>query len=73
MKLELIEQLKKLAARDCWSDDPGWGSPTEPYATVDDFAAGNIDDAYYGGFADGEAELAREVLADLGIEAKNEV
>lgn len=47
-------KLEKLAARSCWSDDED--------ATVDDFAAGNIDDAFAGGCTEGEILLAREIL-----------
>jgi len=34
---------------------------------VDDFAAGNIDDAYFGGVADGETDIARAVLNCIGV------
>jgi hypothetical protein len=34
---------------------------------VDDYAGGNIDDAFYGGQHDGEVTLAREILTELGI------
>lgn len=58
---ELIEKLEKLAKRGCWCDDEDF--------TVDDFACGNIDDAYRGGLGDGEAMLAREILLILKKEA----
>lgn len=54
---ELIEKLRKAAARETWAD-------------ADDFntcllSGGNYDDAYYGGFEDGFTNLAREILEEL--------
>lgn len=57
MKPEMKERLEKLAASECWSDDPEF--------MVDDYAGGNIDDAFYGGEHSGEVNLAREILASL--------
>ena len=37
---------------------------------ADDFAAGNIDDAYNGGFSDGQIELARDILYKIKISKK---
>ena len=54
---ELKTKLEKLARRKCWADDEDF--------MIDDYAGGNIDDAYYGGCDDGEAFLAREVLEYL--------
>ncbi len=54
---QLRGKLKKLASRECWCDD------TE--VIVNDCAGGNIDDAYSGGFEDGQAKLAEELLNDL--------
>ncbi len=51
-------KLEKLAGRQCWCDDGGF--------MVDDYAGGNIDDAYYGGVDDGQAVLARELLEEFG-------
>lgn len=56
---ELIATLKKIAVRKCWCDDPEF--------LVADYAAGNIDDAYYGGADDGESLLARFILKELGV------
>ncbi len=56
---ELLKRLKEVAARECWSDDPEWEG-------ANDYAGGNIDDAYSGGCEDGEAHFAREVLKVLG-------
>lgn len=54
---ELLEYLKKLAARETWYDD-GDFNPCN-------FSGGNYDDAYYGGSEDGRTELAREILASF--------
>lgn len=56
---EFVEELKKLAARDCWCD----GDDFSPCA----YSGGNYDDAYYGGSDDGETLLARAVLKELGV------
>ena len=64
---EVIARLKKLAERRTWAD--GLDNET----IVDDFAGGNIDDAYYGGESSGETSLARSILTDLGIEFMIEV
>jgi hypothetical protein len=58
MNEEMKTKLKKLAARECWSDDDDF--------IADDYASGNIDDAYYGGCEDGAALLARDLLAEFG-------
>ena len=58
MNAEMKAKLEKLAARKCWSDNEDF--------MVDDYAGGNIDDAYYGGNTDGETDLARELLAEFG-------
>lgn len=54
---QLRGKLKELASRKCWCDDIE--------IIVNDFAGGNIDDAYSGGFEDGQAKLAEELLNDL--------
>jgi len=54
---ELKEKLNKLASRSCWNDHEDF--------IVYELAGGNIDDAYYGGYDDGQANLAREILAAL--------
>ena len=59
---ETIENLKKLAKRKCWIDQSDF--------MVYDYAGGNIDDAYAGGAADGEASLARSILEELKISWK---
>lgn len=58
MDAKMREKLEKLAARKCWCDNDGF--------MVDDYAGGNIDDAYDGGSYDGEALLARKLLKEFG-------
>lgn len=58
MNLEgLKEHLMEIAKRKAWSDDEEF--------VVDDYAAGNEDDAYYGGASDGEVLLARQILEEF--------
>jgi len=59
----MIERLSKLASRDCWIDDEDFN----PY----DYSLGNFDDAYSGGYSDGQAKLAKEVLEILQGETDN--
>ena len=54
-----VTKLKELAETKCWSDDPDF--------MTDDYAGGNIDDAYAGGERAGEILMARWVLGELGI------
>ena len=60
-KEEFIEELKKLSVRETITDMMA----TEEDVVIDDFAGGNVDDAYYSGVSDGEAILARKVLKIL--------
>lgn len=55
--------LNNLAKRNCWCDNQEDFNPM-------DYSGGNFDDAYFGGYADGQAELARDILAML--ESNNE-
>jgi hypothetical protein len=57
MNEKIKEMLEKLAKRKCWSD-------TEDFNPMD-MSGGNFDDAYFGGHADGQAELAQDILAML--------
>jgi hypothetical protein len=50
----LKAELQRLAAKKAWCD-------AEQFF-VDDYAGGNINDAYYGGCNDGEIILARQLL-----------
>jgi hypothetical protein len=63
MKLseQLINRLKELSNRETWEDQ------FDDITTIDDFAGGNIDDAYNGGVDDGMTNLAREILEELGM------
>jgi hypothetical protein len=58
MKPEMKAMLEKIAKRKAWSDDEEF--------MVDDYAGGNIDDAYYGGTNDGEVLLSRALLKLFG-------
>lgn len=58
---EFLEQLRNIANAKSWSDK----MLEDPSCLIDDFAGGNIDDAYYGGTRDGEIQLARDILALL--------
>jgi hypothetical protein len=60
MKSETIEMLKQLAARKCWNDNNDF--------SAFDYSGGNFDDAYQGGYDDGQANLALEVLKLEGID-----
>ena len=56
---KIIEKLEKLAVKECWLDD----MKKEKYSSgVNDYAGGNIDDAFTGGINCGEIILAREIL-----------
>ena len=57
----LIAKLKQLAERGCWGDDDNEDS------VIDDFAGGNVDDAFEGGERTGETFLAREILDEMEI------
>ena len=58
MTPELKAKLTILSAGICWSDDKT--------SEVDDYAGGNVDDAYNGGANDGRVLLARELLKEFG-------
>lgn len=55
-----VQEIKKIAEQQCWSDDPEF--------LVDDYAGGNEDDAYYGGERAGEVQFARTLLDVIGVE-----
>ena len=57
----LIAKLKQLAEQTCWGDDDNEDS------VIDDFAGGNVDDAFEGGERTGETFLAREILDEMEI------
>ena len=60
---EFMRRLKELASKHVWSDDLQSGD-----TVIDDFAGGNVDDAYYGGERAGTTRLARLILTELGVE-----
>ena len=60
MRAKLKSRLDWLAARKCWADDDNF--------SVEDYAGGNLDDAYAGGERDGETLLARNLLAEFCAE-----
>jgi hypothetical protein len=60
MNEQLITRLKELARRKCFHD--------EDDAVVEDYAGGNVDDAFDLGERAGETMLARDVLTALNIE-----
>ena len=51
---ELKVFLQKTAGKAAWQDDKEF--------VPDDYAGGNIDDAYNGGVSDGEILVCREIL-----------
>ena len=55
-----MDRLKACAKRTRRSDEEDF--------MVNDFAAGNIDDAYDIGFTDGETQLAQEILTAMNID-----
>lgn len=57
-KERFIEELKQYAKKETMDDLLERGEEVYP----DDFAGGNIDDAYNSGFNHGQTMLAREVL-----------
>lgn len=57
MNKEMKRMLEVLAKRKCWCDSEDF--------IPDDYAAGNIDDAYEGGFNDGQASLAKILLKEF--------
>jgi hypothetical protein len=62
MTNEMIERLKKLARSKCFYDDE------DEDKIIDDYAGGNVDDAFRLGERAGEVMLAREVLEALNID-----
>ena len=64
MNEEFITKLKKLAASDAWVDEL---QREFSDVVVEDFASGNVDNAFWGGHRSGEIQLARDVLTELNI------
>ena len=65
MNEEMIQTLKALARGECYYDDE------DEDKVIDDYAGGNIDDAFYSGEHAGEVMLARKVLNALNIKWTN--
>jgi hypothetical protein len=63
MNPKFIDYLKRLAQQKCWDD---LREENDEFV-VNDYAGGNVDDAYSGGETSGETILARDVLKELGI------
>lgn len=61
---DAIERLKALARRVTIRDR----QEEDDAICVDDFAGGNVDDAYEHGLLDGEVEMARDILREQGVE-----
>lgn len=60
---ELITELELIAdGQTIWEDSDGNHLSD---VIVDDYAGGNVDDAYWTGGQDGRIELAREILGKL--------
>lgn len=63
MNEKIVENLKSIAKKKAWADK----LTADGSCIIDDFAGGNVDDAYYGGCSDGEILLARNILDRLSI------
>ena len=60
MNAEMIEKLKKLAAKQVWVDSEDFDAAES--------SGYDYDEAYYAGYQSGEVVLAREILNTLGVE-----
>jgi membrane protein implicated in regulation of membrane protease activity len=58
---KMVEELRKLAKAETIGDLRDVGEDV----VIDDYAGGNVDDAYWTGYNDGMTELARKVLVFL--------
>ncbi len=56
-----LEQLKIMAQTETIDDEINTGKDV----VVDDYAGGNVDDAYWKGHSDGQAILARDLLKGI--------
>ncbi len=54
---EVKVMLEELAKRKCWCDNDDF--------SADDYSGDNFDDAYSGGYDDGESKLAQKILEML--------
>lgn len=55
---KLKEYLEKIVSGGCWPYDGDM-------FVVDDYADGNVDDAYWGGCRSGEVQLAKYLLKEF--------
>jgi hypothetical protein len=55
MDKKTLEFIKKAAARECIYDE-------DEFPVIDDYAGGNVDDAFHMGAANGEILFARRIL-----------
>lgn len=60
MNADMKRMLEEIASQGCWGDNE------EEDFMVNDYAGGNIDDAFYGGAISGRVILARELLDQFG-------
>ena len=61
MEEKVIKVLKRFARKDCYYDDE------DDNKCVEDYAGGNVDDAFGVGEHAGEVMLARDILTHMGI------
>ncbi len=59
---DMITRLISVAQQECFYDDE------DDDVVVDDYAGGNVDDAFATGERAGETMMARSILEDLGID-----
>ena len=64
MNEKIINQLKDLARQDCVYDSDS----EDEFLCIDDYAGGNIDDAFFLGETAGKVTLARSLLKAMRID-----
>ena len=64
MQINTEKSSKLLAAIEAQASKKG-GPMEEELAVIDDWAGGNVDDAYYTGVRDGEISFARDLMEIL--------
>jgi hypothetical protein len=63
MDTKMLEELKDLASEKTIGDEQEAGEDV----VVDDYAGGNVDDAYWKGHNDGQIDLARQLLKTMSL------
>lgn len=53
---KIFEMINPISKKDVWSDN------FSEESIINDFAGGNIDDAFWGGERDGQTQLARQLI-----------